>query len=132
MTFCSCEKEQKNEKESEKDTLNQSSIVISSNIKSANWIKDTFGCLKLRSLEIAQDLIIENELLNKSKEKFLLIFGEPNEKIISEGRLIFNYYINSYCDSANKPILNSDKSWIDFYFDSTGRLKEIPQTIGIE
>ena len=45
-----------------------------------DWKKDQNGCLKLRTKKLAIELITKHNLNHSSKEKFINVFGEPNEK----------------------------------------------------
>lgn len=77
------------------------------------WLKDSTGCLYLRSLELADQLIKNYDLFHKSKSEFILVFGKPNDINNTQDKLYLIYYIKSVCYEGML-IENADKSWIDF------------------
>lgn len=97
----------------------------------SNWRIDTCGCLGYRSLETAQTLIDEFDLLDKNIDEFESVFGIPNEKGYHGKKIVLSYYLQSVCDSNNKLVENADRCWVDFIFVDN-RLKEIPKYYKIE
>lgn len=85
--------------------------------QSNDWTKDYWGCLNLRNEKLAKELVKQYDLDNKSQERFLKVFGNPNEKAKKEDFEILIYYFNSICDK-NKPTKDSDKCFAKFYFES--------------
>jgi hypothetical protein len=82
-----------------------------------NWTMDSCGCKHQRSKLLAKTLIDENRLMRNSKEKFLSIFGSPNQVEQNNDYDILIYYFDSICDE-NKPSVGSDTSFAKFYFKS--------------
>lgn len=100
-------------------------------VKNNEWIIDSCGCLGLRSIEMAESLIVEYELLNKSIVDFKKVFGEPNEMQIKNDKVYLVYYFNSMCNADNKIIDGADRCWMDFVFENN-LLIEIPKYYMIE
>lgn len=80
------------------------------------WKQDENGCLKIRSMILAEKLVSENALRNKTKKDFVKIFGEPNqtENLLEESILI--YFFDCVCQN-NVPINGGDKCYAKFYFE---------------
>lgn len=81
----------------------------------SNWVKDSIGCLNLRTKELATKLINSNNLLHDTKTKFLDIFKSPNKIETIRGIEILTYFMGNFCE-AGKPIENTDKCYAKFYF----------------
>lgn len=80
---------------------------------------------------MAESLIVEYELLNKSIVDFKKVFGEPNEMQIKNDKVYLVYYFNSMCNADNKIIDGADRCWMDFVFENN-LLIEIPKYYMIE
>lgn len=115
---------------SRKETIHNFTESKDIPMKTNDWKRDKEGCLRLRSLGLAEELINKNDLLNKSKEKFLSVFGEPNDMIEDESISKLIYYIENVCKEG-VPIRNADRCWIqfDFYNDE---LIQIPKVFACE
>lgn len=94
------------------------------------WIQDTLGCKHMRTLGMAVSLIKKYDLLHKSKENFLLVFGYPNEIQNTQSSLYLIYYLESVCENDTL-IVDSDKSWVEFVFIND-TLTAIPTDINEE
>lgn len=94
------------------------------------WKADSLGCLNKRSLELAKELIIKNELIGKSELEFINIFGLPNKLIKQRDKVVYIYYIETRCKKG-KIIENIDKCWIQINFEK-GRLVSIPELFSCE
>jgi hypothetical protein len=132
ITLCilfSCQNDQK-EKANYIDTTNSDSLQISNSLEINDWKKDKHGCSGLRTLGLARELIIKNELLEKSKETFYEIFGKPDEVRDNETNTNLTYYIEATCEDG-KLIKNVDKCWMEFYFKN-GLLIKIPEVFVCE
>jgi len=80
-----------------------------------DWKKDKVGCLKLRTEQLATTLIKNNQLVNATKERFLKVFGSPNETQDREGKEVLIYYFDTVCvDGKLKQA--GDKCYANFYF----------------
>ena len=95
------------------------------------WKEDSCGCLKKRTPEIAERIILDFDLLGKDTTTFLNHFGPYNEKYVVKKGTVFIYYLTAGCLNG-KLDEQADKSWIIFVFDKDAVLKEIPNTIGVE
>ena len=76
-----------------------------------DWKKDQNGCLKLRTEKLAIELIAKHNLNHSSKEKFINVFGEPNEKKFINDTEVLVYYFDTLCDAQEQ-----DKCYAEFYF----------------
>jgi hypothetical protein len=83
----------------------------------SNWTSDSCGCKNKRTEALANKLIEENGLMNSNKNKFLNVFGSPNEVKKDGDYDILIYYFGTICDN-NKPSLGSDTCFAKFYFKS--------------
>ena len=95
------------------------------------WKEDSCGCLKKRTSEIAERIILDFDLLGKDTTTFLNHFGPYNEKYVGEKNIVFIYYLTAGCLNG-KVNEQADKSWIRFVFNEDGVLEEIPNVIGVE
>jgi hypothetical protein len=122
FSCCWQKKNNKNRVEMETPTITE--------IQNNNWKKDSVGCLRLRTLELADSLIVANNLLGKSTNEFIDIFGKPNEIIEQNHRVLFNYYMMSVCRD-DELVEGADKCWVQFDFIND-KLVEIPNVYLIE
>ena len=125
------------------DTSERVSMKQNSHIQDVNdWKRDSLGCLRLRSLELARDMIEQNNLLDKSTEEFINYFGKPNEinkggrlakryPFGSQSEIILIYYIETLCENDTFIIEGADKCWVWFNFREN-KLKKIPEIIACE
>ena len=90
-----------------KDKPEQNVVIIN------DWKKDQNGCLKLRTENLAIELIAKHNLNHSSKEKFINVFGEPNEKKLINDTEVLVYYFDTLCD-----VQEQDKCYAEFYFKS--------------
>jgi hypothetical protein len=90
-----------------KDKPEQNVMIIN------DWKKDQNGCLKLRTEKLAIELIAKHNLNHSSKEKFINVFGEPNEKKFINDAEVLVYYFDTLCDAQEQ-----DKCYAEFYFKS--------------
>lgn len=81
-----------------------------------DWKKDSFGCKKMRTIELQERLLKEHSLINSSIIDFENVFGKPNEIEKHDSLTILIYYTSTICDSNGKTIHDSDKSYANFYF----------------
>ena len=88
-----------------KDNSEQNEVIIN------DWKKDQNGCLKLRTEKLAIELIAKHNLNDSSKEKFITVFGEPNEKKLINDTEVLVYYFDTLCDAQEQ-----DKCYAEFYF----------------
>jgi len=93
------------------------------------WTTDSIGCY-FRTLELADSLIITNDLLGKSSNEFIKIFGEPNKIVKRDTKKFLIYYMNTFCRNG-KLIDGADKSWVEFDFEND-KLMIIPRDYAIE
>ena len=75
-----------------KDKPEQNETIIN------DWKKDQNGCLKLRTKKLAIELIAKHNLNHSSKEKFINVFGEPNEKKFINDTEVLVYYFDNILD----------------------------------
>ena len=90
-----------------KDKPEQNQTIINDCKKHQN------GCLKLRTEKLAIELIAKHNLNHSSKEKFINVFGEPNEKKLINDTEVLVYYFDTLCD-----VQEQDKCYAEFYFKS--------------
>lgn len=107
---------------------NSISIINNSQVSKSemnDWQKDKDGCLKLRTKELAEELIKKNNLYKKRREDFLQIFGKPNE-IKQEGNkyVILIYYFDSSCIEGQLQ-KDSEKCYANFYFSNDKLVREV-------
>ena len=94
------------------DTNTSSRVSMKQNnyIQNLNdWKRDSLGCLRLRSLELARTMIEKNDLLGKSTEEFINYFGKPNEITKKDQEAFFVYYIEIRCKDDTFVIEEADK-----------------------
>ena len=95
------------------------------------WKRDSFGCLKMRTAQMADSIITNNSLVGKDTLAFIAHMGKYNKKENNQEGFVLIYYIKSIClDGAIDD--NADKSWIRFPFNRDGKLMRIPQEIVVE
>lgn len=94
------------------------------------WIKDSLGCLSLRTLDTAKKIIKTNDLLRKDKKIFVDFFGAPNDFKKGEEHEILIYFIESRCKDGIL-VKESDVCWVEFIFDIDG-LTDIPVEFSCE
>lgn len=92
------------------------------------WKNDSCGCLKKRTVEMADSIISESYLIGQPIEKVRFFLGKENN-IVKEanGTIHLYYFINSNCDSNG--IVVGDKSSIELIFSPDGELIEFPDCI---
>jgi hypothetical protein len=95
-----------------------------------DWKKDSVGCWHLRTLELADSLVSVNNLLAKSTDEFINVFGIPNKKKEYNNKIVFIYYLYSVC-KEEKLVENADKCWVEFIFKDN-KLTKIPTDYFIE
>ena len=95
------------------------------------WKKDSCGCLKQRTAQMADSIIINNNLVGKDTLAFIEHMGKYNKKQKTQDGFVLIYYIKSICIN-NVIDENADKSWIMFDFNHNGKLRRTPQAIAIE
>ena len=95
------------------------------------WKRDSCGCLKLRTAQMADSIIINNNLVGRDTLVFIEHMGNYNKKQKKQDGFVLIYYIKSICIN-NVIDENADNSWIMFDFNHDGKLKGIPETIAIE
>lgn len=71
-------------------------------VQDNNWKKDSVGCLHLRTLELADSLIIANNLLGKPSNEFIIVFGKPNRIVEDNTKKFFVYYIKTFCRNGKR------------------------------
>ena len=86
-----------------------------SRVPDADWHKDEYGCLKLRTKELAEKLVSNNKLMNSTKEDFLQVFNTPNVIEHNEKGEVWVYYMDTIC-ADGKLIPEGDKCYADFSF----------------
>jgi hypothetical protein len=79
------------------------------------WGKDSVGCLRLRTIELAKEMIAENHLMNSSKNDFIKVFNSPNVILQTQGGEVLKYYFDGFCENGI-PIGDSDKCYATFLF----------------
>ncbi len=94
---------------------NDNSEQKSNNI--IKWQKDKNGCLKIRSKKLAEDLLKEHYLKNKSESDFLKVFGLANEKKKSNNQRVLVYYFDSVCNETEL-LKDGDRCYAEFYFEN--------------
>lgn len=95
-----------------------------------DWKNDVNGCLGLRTLELAEQLIKDHKLLKSPIEEFYELFGKPNEISENNDKTILIYFTENNCQNG-LPVQGADKCWIQFEFDKN-RLAEIPKVFACE
>lgn len=95
-----------------------------------DWKRDEYGCLRLRTLELANELINKYNLLNSSTDSFKSVFGEPHKTYINKNKLTYIYIIEAYCIDGS-PVYDSDVCWIQFEFINN-KLIDIPDVFACE
>jgi len=125
LSSCFCQNKKNNDENND-----EMKIPIIIKMQDNNWKKDSLGCLCLRTLELADSLIVANKLLEKSISEFIDVFGEPNEVIERNTKKSLIYYMDTFCKDG-KLIEDIDKSWVIFDFENN-ILIEIPTDRYIE
>ena len=96
-----------------------------SKLEMNDWQKDKYGCLKLRTKELAEKLIKKNNLYEKRREDFLQVFGEPNKtKQEGDKYVILIYYFDTACRDG-KLQKDSDKCYANFYFSNDKLVRDV-------
>ena len=104
----SCFRGQKNNDENNKEVEIPVIIRVQDN--------DSINCLHLRTLELAlADLITTNNLLGKSTNEFIKVFGKPNRITEDNAEKHLIYYAKSFCE-ADKFTKGADRAWAQFDF----------------
>ncbi|MCT2408885.1 hypothetical protein NZD88_15170 [Chryseobacterium antibioticum] len=80
------------------------------------WTKDSLGCMNKRNMDLAEEMISQNNLENCSISEFKNIFGRSNETKYDGSIVTFIYYWGSACHN-NSIQKNSDKCYAKFVFD---------------
>lgn len=110
------------------------SFLEKAGIQSADWKKDTFGCLSYRYNKTDTLLKCKQQLLTLKEGEFLSFFGEPNlKRTLNDNREIL-FYINEpnlYCDGklAKEYIFKSAATSLYFVFDKEGKMLELGMKI---
>ncbi len=113
------------------NSVNKQKIISGDKFSINDWIRDSTGCLHLRSFDLLSDLVAENKLIGKSKNDFIQVFGKPNEvEKRDSNQLFLVYYLNSIC-IGDKLTPDSDKTKVKFKFISN-RLVELPLVFEVE
>ncbi|MEM6965149.1 MAG: hypothetical protein AAF573_10300 [Bacteroidota bacterium] len=73
------------------------SNVFQSTVEINEWQMDSLGCKRLRTKELAERMIFDNNLESKAMSDFKKIFGRPNKEEIMKGEVIISYYFNALC-----------------------------------
>lgn len=109
-----------------KNVSQVSSTVVLQNdslkILSNQWMEDSFGCKKIRTIESFESLMYGYSFSGKDKEYILGILGVPNEENKYKDKIRMIYYFNSVCEN-DKIVEESDKSSIRLTFDSKNRFQ---------
>ena len=130
-TCMSCQKAQNGFSVSHVDSLVVSNKDAKTNMYEDIWKRDSCGCLKMRTAQMADSIITNNNLIGKDTLAFIAHMGKYNKKENNIEGFVLVYYIKSIClDGAIDD--NADKSWIRFAFNRDGKLKKIPEEIVIE
>jgi hypothetical protein len=109
---------------------NLSPDLLANDTNRQKWVQDSCGCLRLRTLQLAESLIEEYDVLHRSKDNFISVFGEPNNVKTMQDKAILSYYIESVCYDGLF-VESGDKAWIDFEFRND-TLISIPDVFYIE
>ena len=130
-TFVSCQTNKSRNSVAHIDSLVSYNTETKINMYEDIWKKDSCGCLKMRTAQMADSIITNNHLIGKDTLAFIAHMGKYNKKENNQEGFILIYYINSTClDGAIDD--NADESWIRFSFTNDGKLKNIPEEIVIE
>jgi len=103
---------------------------VEDSMKFNNWKIDSWGCLNLRSLDLAKELIENNLLINDSIQRFINIFGAPNEINEEKNLMALIYYSETQCINGEINT-GADKCWVQFNF-SNQLLIEVPSVFACE
>lgn len=126
LLYCCQNKKSNDNTENKTETEN---IVIIDNYDN-DWQKDYEGCLNLRTLQYAKILIEDNNLLGKSTNEFINVFGKPNKIEEYDNKVYLIYFMHSVCEEGKK-VEGADECWVDFYFEND-KLTEIPNGVCIQ
>lgn len=96
-----------------------------------SWKADSLGCQGNRNLGLAQKMIYNNNLLNKTTREFINHFGKPNNMRRVDKFTTLDYYIKSNCVGDSIIVEGSDKCWVQFKFVED-KLEEIPKVFACE
>lgn len=130
-TFLSCQNAKHQYSVAQGDSIVMSNIDDKTNKYEDIWKRDSCGCLKQRTAQMADSIITNNKLVGKDTLAFIKHMGKYNKKQKTQDGFVLIYYIKSIC--INGVIdQNADKSWIMFDFNHDGKLKRIPKAIAIE
>ena len=130
-TFMSCQRAKDRFPITHIDSLVISNIDAKTNMYEDIWKRDSCGCLKMRTTQMADSIITNNGLVAKDTLAFIAHMGKYNKKENNQEGFVLIYYIKSIClDGAIDD--NADKSWIRFPFNRDGKLMRIPQEIVVE
>ncbi|MBP1645600.1 MAG: hypothetical protein H6Q16_1175 [Bacteroidetes bacterium] len=82
-----------------------------------DWLEDSVGCLKKRSLELSEKLIKEYNLEKCTLAEFQKVFGKPNKIEVdsTKNRIELIYYFDSLCKEGRID-LEMDYCWIEYVF----------------
>lgn len=126
--FLSC---QNVKHKSPEDSIVKANSDNKTNMYEEIWKKDSCGCLKQRTAQMSDSIIINNKLVGKDTLMFMKHMGKYNKKYENNDGVVFIYYIKSTCINGSIDE-NADKSWISFKFSNDGILTKIPEAIAIE
>lgn len=96
-------------KKQDKLSITQTEVTLN------EWKTDSLGCKRIRTKELAEKLVIENSLEEKTISDFENIFGKPNKSEVVEEAVIFSYYFNAMCRN-NKFLDTADYCVAEFRF----------------
>ena len=129
--FLSCQNAKHQYSVTQGDSIVMSNIDDEINMSEDIWKRDSCGCLKQRTVQMADSIIINNNLVGRDTLVFIEHMGNYNKKQKKQDGFVLIYYIKSICIN-NEIDENADKSWIMFDFNHDGKLKRIPEAIAIE
>ena len=129
--FLSCQNAKHQYSVAQGDSIVMSNIDDEINMSEDIWKRDSCGCLKQRTAQMADSIITKNHLVGKDTLAFIEHMGQYNKKQKTQDGFALIYYIKSICIN-NEIDENADKSWIMFDFNLDGKLKRIPEAIAIE
>ena len=93
----------------------ESSPIVQDEVTLNEWRIDSLGCNRIRTKELAERMILDNNLEGKAMSDFEHIFGKPNRRETTKEEVIISYYFNALCRN-NKFLDTADYCVAEFRF----------------
>jgi hypothetical protein len=103
-----------------KDNSDNSYIskVDSLDLPIQQFLKDSLGCLGLRTKKSIESIYYGREVQDK---KYLIsLLGYPNDSLVSKEQIYYKYFFNSICNK-DIPIDSVDRCWASFQLNAASK-----------